>query len=111
MKHVLGLILSTSLIILGGASCGNSKKNNVDQVAAMMMEGEVRLSNVDGECVLWIMTTKISAFSGFYPVNLDEQFKVNGLKIAFNYSDSRAPLPENCFNLKAIVISEVRIVK
>lgn len=77
----------------------------------MMMDGEVRISNIEGECALWIMTTKISAFSGFYPVNLDEQFRINGLKIAFNYSDSRAPLPENCHNLKAIVISEVRILK
>jgi hypothetical protein len=111
MKYLLSFALIATVIIIGGTSCGNSKKNNVDQVAAMMMEGEVRLSNVEGECSLWIMTTKTSAFSGFYPVNLDEQFKVNGLKIAFNYSDSRAPLPENCFNLKAIVISEVRILK
>lgn len=100
-----------SIVLMVASSCGNSKNNNANQAAEMMMDGEVRISNLDGECSLWIMSTKTSSFAGFYPVNLDDQFKVNGLKIAFNFTDSRAPLPENCENLKAIVISEVRILK
>jgi len=101
-----------SIVVMAASSCGNSKNSNANQAAEMMMDGEVRISNVDGECALWIMTTKTSSFAGFYPVNLDDQFKVNGLEnLTFNYTDSRAPLPENCENLKAIVISEVRILK
>jgi len=44
---------------------------------------------------------------GFYPVNLEEKFKVHGMKVGFNFDDSRAPLPDGCFNLKAIVVKEV----
>jgi hypothetical protein len=111
MKLAFNGALMMSLVFMFLSSCGNSKKNSSNPITEMMMDGEVRISNLDGECAIWIMTTKTSSFSGFYPVNLDEQFKINGLKIAFNYSDSRAPLPENCYNLKAIVISEVRVLK
>ena len=76
-----------------------------------MAEGTVKISTADGACAMWIMSTHSSATSGFYPVNLDDEFKKNDLKIAFNFNDSRAPLPENCHNLKAIVISEVKILK
>lgn len=76
-----------------------------------MAEGTVKISVQSGECQLWIMSTHTSALSGFYPVNLDDQFKKNNLKIAFNFNDSRAPLPDNCNNLKAIVVSEVKVLK
>jgi hypothetical protein len=106
MKSFVSVFLATAFLFFGISACGN-KKN----VSEMMMTGEVKVSKIDGDCALWIMTPKTSSFPGFYPVNLDEQFKVDGLKIAFNYSDSRAPLPENCQNLKAVVISEVKILK
>jgi hypothetical protein len=90
-------------------SCGNKKSSIVEH--GLMAEGTVKISAQSGECQLWIMSTHTSAVAGFYPVNLDEQFKKNNLKIAFNFNDSRAPLPENCTNLKAIVISEVKVLK
>jgi hypothetical protein len=111
MKRIFSGLIMLSVFLLSISSCGNSKKGNLNAMSDMMMDGEVKISSVDGDCAIWIMSTKTSSFAGFYPVNLDEQFKVNGLKIAFNFTDSRAPLPENCNNLKAIVISEVRILK
>lgn len=90
-------------------SCGNKKTSIVEH--NLMAEGTVKISTATGECAVWIMSTHSSATAGFYPVNLDDQFKKNNLKIAFNFNDSRAPLPENCHNLKAIVISEVKVLK
>jgi hypothetical protein len=90
-------------------SCGNKKSSTVEH--GLMAEGTVKVSAQSGECQLWIMSTHTSATTGFYPVNLDDQFKKNNLKIAFNFNDSRAPLPENCTSLKAIVISEVKVLK
>jgi hypothetical protein len=111
MKQIIFAFLAATVFLIGFSSCGNKKNDSSAENPNMMMDGEVVISQKDGECALWIMTTKTSSFAGFYPVNLDDQFKVNGLKIAFNYSDSRAPLPESCQTLKAIVISEVKILK
>lgn len=111
MKHLTFALAAAMILVIGISSCGNKKNNTMADNGGMMMDGEVIVSQQNGECALWIMTTKTSSVAGFYPVNLDDQFKVNGLKIAFNYSDSRAPLPENCQTLKAIVISEVKILK
>jgi hypothetical protein len=89
-------------------SCGNKKTSIVEH--NLMAEGTVKISSKTGECQLWIMSTNAEGAPGFYPVNLDEQFKKDNLKIAFNFNDSRAPLPENCNILKAIVISEVIVL-
>lgn len=76
-----------------------------------MAEGTVKVSTKTGECHLLIKSSHTSAGAGFYPVNLDEQFRKNNLKIAFNFNDSRAHLSEHCEMLKAIVISEVKVLK
>lgn len=109
MKKVFSLfaLLFASAVLM--ISCGNKKNSVVEH--NLMAEGTVKISSQSGECALWIMSTHTSALAGFYPVNLDEQFRKNNLKIAFNFNDSRAPLPEGCNNLKAIVISEVKILK
>jgi hypothetical protein len=103
----LRVLLVASMIFLN--SCG-IKKNGAFK-HQLMAEGTVTISSKSGECALWIMSDHTPDFAGFYPVNLDEQFRKNNLKIAFNFNDSRAPLPEGCNNLKAIVISEVKILK
>jgi hypothetical protein len=90
-------------------SCGNKKATTIEH--NLMAEGTVKVSSKTGDCSLWIVSKNSSEFNGFYPVNLEEQFRKNDLKIAFNFNDSRAPLPENCTNLKAIVISEVKVLK
>ena len=96
-----------SLIIL---ACGNTKNNdmkNENPLPALQAEGVVQVSEDDGACKLWIMSTHTSAVHGFYPVNLEEKFKVHGMKVGFNFDDSRAPLPDGCFILKAFVVKEV----
>ena len=101
-----------SLLVAGlflAGSCGNKKEKTVKH--GLMAEGTVKVSSNNGECALWIMSNHASAGAGFYPVNLDEQFRKDNLKIAFNFNESRAPLPENCTQLKAVVISETKVLK
>jgi hypothetical protein len=97
-------------------ACGNTKSSDVNNMPppppiAYMMSGTIQISNDDAACNLWIMTTQTSAIQGFYPVNLDDKYKIHGLQVKFNYEDSRAPLPLNCFNMKAIVITDIFEVK
>ena len=109
-------IFSVGLLIFTVMSCGNNKNTGdggtplpgVDspQPAPYQMEGVVQIGK-QGDCPMWIMTTMTSSFPGFYPVNLADEFKVHGLKVGFNYTDSRAPLPEGCSQLKAIVIEKM----
>jgi hypothetical protein len=105
-RPIILLLLTTYLVING---CGNNKSNGMKH--NFMAEGTVKVSTKTGECQLWIMSSHTSAGVGFYPVNLDEQFRKNNLKIAFNFNDSRAHLSEHCEKLKAIVISEVKVLK
>lgn len=112
MKRIILNMLVLAVLGITFTSCGNKKnEQTMTENGGMMMDGTVTMSTIEGECALWIMCTKTSSFAGFYPVNLDPQFQIDGLKIAFNYSDSRAPLPENCSTLKAVVISEVKVLK
>jgi len=105
-------ITSVLALSLTSLSCGNGKTSTENSSSHdFMANGTVKISEETGDCALWIMSTKTSSVAGYYPINLDDQFKVNDLKIAFNFNDSRAPLPDGCHNLKAIVISEVKILK
>lgn len=105
-------LLTYSLLIIGIAlmtSCGSKKSEGAK--GAFMAEGVVRISSSTGECALWISSKNANEANGFYPVNLDKEFCKDNLKIAFNFNSSRAPLPENCEKLQAVVISEVKVIK
>lgn len=113
MKKVFPTIF-IGVFLLVISACGNTKNNDVKNEiippAALQKysnEGFVQIAEGDEECKLWIMSTTTSSVTGFYPVNLGENFKVHGMRVSFNYEDSRAPLPEGCFNLKAIVIQDI----
>jgi hypothetical protein len=57
-------------------------------------------------CPALIETTEDGQLVKLYPVNLDEAFKVNGLKIFFNYTPSKAPQPESCTLINKVVSVE-----
>lgn len=42
-----------------------------------------------------------------YPVNLEDQFKVEGAKIKFDYALSRAMVPEGCIPDMTVSVSDV----
>lgn len=46
-----------------------------------------------------------------YPVGLAEMFKVEGARISFSFTPSRAPLPEGCESCKAVVLDNVTRIK
>ncbi len=102
-------VVMIGLVSMLSLACG-TKKNNAE-LNGFMAQGIVKVSAKPGDCALWISSSKAEGGTGFYPVNLEEQFKKDGLKVAFNFNPSRAPLPENCERLQAIVISEVKVLK
>ena len=63
--------------------------------------GRVRVSKEGEGCPLLIEAFRNGEMFILYPMNLIEKYKVDGLKIKFTYTESRAPLPDNCS--KAVV--------
>ncbi len=45
--------------------------------------------------------------NSYYPINLDEIFKVDGAYLQFQYYPSRAPLPPGCESCQAISVENV----
>lgn len=101
MSRVISKISMVSIFAFLLSSCGNSKSTN--DAHGLMAEGVVKVSDKTGECALVIESKKAESNAGFYPVNLDDQFRQNNLKIAFNFNLSRAPLPQNCEDRKSVV--------
>ena len=59
--------------------------------------GTIQLGN--SECPVVISTKENGSVKGFYPVNIDDSLKVDnvdGKKIIFTYTPSRAPQPAGC---------------
>lgn len=46
-----------------------------------------------------------------YPVNLDDKFKVNGLKIKFTYQISRGSMPSGCDLDLVVSVANVSIIE
>lgn len=69
--------------------------------------GEVHL-NEDG-CSLYISSEDLK--DDLYPVSLDDMFKVDGAKLEFSFTPSRAPLPSGCESCKAVVLQNVTRMK
>lgn len=47
----------------------------------------------------------------FYPVGLEDMFRVNEAVLQFEYDLSRAPLPEGCEDCRAVVLRSITRVK
>lgn len=107
------IVFAFSVLLLCSCAAGKKSEKNTssDETSASMegmTEGIVRISNGESDCAVRIESDAAGDSEGFYPVNLDEKFKKDGLKIYFSYSPSRAPLPDNCIGLTAIVIDSVK---
>ncbi len=107
------IVFTFSVVLLCSCAAGKKSDKNTssDETSASMegmTEGIVRISNGESDCAVRIESAASESSDGFYPVNLDDKFKKEGLKIYFSYSPSRAPLPDNCIGLTAIVIDIVK---
>lgn len=90
-------------------SCSTQKEiidneaNNSETI--QLFKGIVHLS--EEGCPFYISTEIDGKSMKFYPINLEESFKVEGLKIKFSYNLSRAMQPENCQVDKVVSVSNV----
>jgi hypothetical protein len=105
------LLAITSILI---ASCGtqkaavqsNDEGSNSEQVANDgMVVGIVRI-NPKG-CPLYLDANENGEAITMYPVNLDEKYKKDGIRIKFTYTPSRAMQPENCDVTKVVALDSV----
>ena len=67
--------------------------------------GTVHLS--DTGCPYYIEANINKAIRLLYPINLEEKFKVEGLKIKFRYGRSKAPSPENCLDYTVVSVWDI----
>lgn len=91
-------------------SCGtgNEMAKNSDPVAMedTRLVGKVRIGERDG-CPFYLETYEDGRSLTMYPVNLDDKFKIEGVKIKFDYTPSRAMQPENCSVDKVVSLNNV----
>ena len=99
-------------------SCGSAKKANADKGSINSnYYGTVHLSANGCPYYIEIQKTKNTnndkinyQFKNIYPVNLEEKYRKDGLKIHFNYNISRAMTPAGC-SVDAVVSVENVSVK
>ena len=72
------------------------------------VEGVVRINN--NGCPVLIEMIEGDLFSLAYPVNLDNKYKVDGKKISFQYTISRAQSVQGCGADKVIAVSNVKVL-
>lgn len=106
------LFLALTLVLV--TSCGTQKEvvqsndgnANVEQITNDgMIVGIVRV-NPRG-CPLYIDATENGEALTMYPVNLDEKYKKDGIRIQFSYTPSRAMQPEDCNVTKVVALDNV----
>jgi hypothetical protein len=61
-----------------------------------ILVGKVRVSSEGEGCPLYIEAYRNGEMFLLYPLNLIEKYRIDGLKIKFTYTESKAPLPDNC---------------
>ena len=104
-------ILTLIFIVCVLASCAATTKTTADvnTTSESIANDDVTSGIVRTEykgCPALIETTEDGQLVKLYPVNLDEAFKVNGLKIFFTYTPSKAPQPESCTLINKVVSVE-----
>ncbi|TNF49694.1 MAG: hypothetical protein EP305_02135 [Bacteroidetes bacterium] len=104
--------LFTSLVVLlMVASCKSAEvvtTENKDVNEEVTQDGAVTgvvYVNLKG-CPVLILVDSGTDQKRLYPVNLPEEFKVDGTKISFNYVPSRAMQPEGCTLIDMVVSVE-----
>lgn len=114
-------LLSLSALTIIVLSCGTQKSNNTekqttkestekdsaeeeDQTNPNHAIGKVILSKEGCQLKLILENEENNCY---YPVNLDEKFKVDGAYLQFQKYPSRAPLPKACESCRTIQVENV----
>ena len=98
------------LILFGLVACGTSNEVILVESGAESIESDGKISgtvymSLKG-CPVLIETTMAGETFRFYPVNLGDEYKVDGLRITFNYSPSRVMQPKGCTLIDRVVVVE-----
>lgn len=112
MKNLLCIITLSTLVL---TSCGSTNKmeHKTTEETQENMDSSYEIGKVhlnQGECEIFIITEGENP-NKLYPVDLDEMFRVNNAILQFEFSLSRAPLPEGCEDCRAAVLRNVTRVK
>lgn len=106
-------IIHVFLFAIVLSSCGSSAEV-AEEVAEVIIEGIKVIGTVKvnrNNCPVYIEAMEEGEITRMYPVNLDESFKVDGLKINFDYALSRAKQPLDCAVDKVVTVENVTKVE
>ncbi|MEY3236071.1 MAG: hypothetical protein RI883_172 [Bacteroidota bacterium] len=96
-------------ILFFSISCSTQKEIIENGISASetvdIVKGTVHMD--EKGCPIYIISKIDGASFKMYPVNLEDQFKIDGLKIKFSYNLSRAMQPENCQVDKVVSVENV----
>jgi len=96
-------------VLFFSISCSTQKEiienRTFESEAVQIVKGTVYIS--EEGCPVFITAKIDGALVKMYPVNLEEQFKIDGLKIKFSFNLSRAMQPENCKVDKVVSLENV----
>jgi hypothetical protein len=98
------------LILFGLVACGTSNEVILVESGAESIESDGKISgtvyvSLKG-CPVLIETTIAGEKLRLYPVNLDDAYKTDGIRIYFHYTISRAMQPEGCTLIDRVVAVE-----
>lgn len=94
-------------------SCGAEKEaltNTGPLPEDLRLVGKVRIGEKDA-CPFYLETFEGGKSITMYPVDLDDTYKIEGVKIKFDYTPSRAMQPENCIVDKVVSLNNVTLLR
>lgn len=62
-------------------------------------------------CFILVTEVRPNEFKRLWPINLDAKYKVEGMKLKFNYSIYRASIPSVCEADLAVKVSDITILR
>jgi hypothetical protein len=90
---LLGCMLQSCLVIKQKKNEENSvRQENVNEFQASFVTGKV----IIGEGCMYIQAQEGATVKKYYPINLSDEYKKDGLNIHFTFHLSRAMLPQVC---------------
>jgi hypothetical protein len=87
----------------------NKTEDTIASPESNRLVGIVHVSET--ECPLYIEAKLTDRSVNMYPINLDDKFKYEGMKIKFTYELSREADPENCDVEMVVSLSEVALMR
>lgn len=104
LAFALLLSCGTSTVVVEEEHVTNTENNHVEEIPENIAIGKVVLDKTGCPVKLILENDDDNCY---YPVNLDEMFKVDGAYLQFQKHLSRAPLPPGCESCRAISLENV----